>query len=64
MFDEFKKTSLTQKFDFKAFKDHYNQRAVPLFLIDKTNSSLSVFTGDQSLSPQPGQTIISFVRKP
>lgn len=55
-----KKTTLTKEFDFDAFKNLYGKSAVPLFLITE-NKKLNIFTMDKTLSPKPGQTLISLV---
>ena len=55
-----KRTDITEKFSFEAFKTLYGESAVPFFLITE-DRELQVFTIDKGLSPKPGQTIISLV---
>lgn len=55
-----KKTNLTDKFDYEAYQRMYNDRALSLFLIDEVGD-LSIFTTENQLNPQPGQTLISLV---
>ncbi len=55
-----KKTDITEKFGFDAFKALYGESAVPLFLITE-DRKLQVFTANNGLTPKPGQTIISLV---
>lgn len=56
-----KTTQLTRQFNYKAFQELYGDNVIPLFLINETGS-LTVFTTDQELSPQPGNRIISLVK--
>ncbi len=55
-----KATNITEKFDFKAFKDYYGPSVLPLFLINPTGDVI-VFTTDATTKPEPGQTLISLV---
>lgn len=55
-----KTTKLTEQFNYKAFKSMYGKGAISMFLIDPTGQ-MSVFTAGNSLSPQPGDSIISLV---
>jgi NhaP-type Na+/H+ or K+/H+ antiporter len=57
-----KKNLLTEEFDYEAFQSMYGNNAVPLFLIDK-NGYLEVFTTDVTLSPKPGQKLISLTKE-
>lgn len=54
------KVTLTDEFDYADFQAFYEDKALPLFLITETGD-LFVFTVDQELTPQPGQTLISLV---
>lgn len=51
-------TTLTREFNYAAFQNLYGQEAIPLFLITETRQLL-VFTAEEKLTPQPGQTLIS-----
>ncbi|MFC1725641.1 cation:proton antiporter [candidate division KSB1 bacterium] len=53
-------TSLTAEFDFSAFQEHYNNDAVPLFLINQ-DKELIVFSVDKSIEPVSGNILISLV---
>lgn len=55
-----KKTTLTEEFDFEAFKSLYGENALPLFLI-KENGELLVFASDNKPVPQKGQQLIALV---
>ena len=58
-----KKTALTPEFDYKAFRERYGGKALPLFLIRETGE-LEVFAADNPPSPVPGQTLIACVPPP
>ncbi len=53
-----KTTSITETFTYRDFQDYYRQTAVPLFLVTE-RKQLLIFTTNQQLVPQPGQTLIS-----
>lgn len=55
-----KRTPLTEEFDFAAFRGHYGEEALPLFIITEAGA-LRVVTTESAPSPRPGQTIISVV---
>ncbi|UCD65018.1 MAG: cation:proton antiporter [Candidatus Zixiibacteriota bacterium] len=55
-----KKNSMTEAFDYDAFKSKYGPQAVPLFLIPEPGR-LRVCTAVDRISPKPGQAIISIV---
>ncbi len=52
-------TPLTEKFDFEAFKAHYDGRCTVLFTVEKRK--LAIATQDEPLKPLPGQTVIALV---
>ena len=55
-----KKTPLSQRFDYAAFRAQYGNAAISLFVMNETGGLL-VCTADTPLTPQPGQTLISLV---
>jgi hypothetical protein len=55
-----KKTPLTQEFDYRAFREHYRENAIVLFVIDDMRR-LRISTANEPLRPGPGQTLISLV---
>ncbi len=55
-----KKNSITEEFDFEAFKAKYGPSAIVAFLISESGK-LSVATAKDTFSPKPGQSIISIV---
>lgn len=55
-----KKTPLSERFDYAAFRARYGNAVLPLFVMDETGGLL-VCTADTPLTPQPGQTLISLV---
>lgn len=57
---EIKKTRLTKEFDFDAFKEYYQQKVMPLFLITQ-DKELVILTTDKKLTPKAGQTLISMI---
>ncbi len=59
----FKATSLSEEFDYEAFRSHYGESAVPLFAISDAGR-LTVISADAAPSPRPGQTLVSLVDEP
>lgn len=57
-----KKTPLTGEFSYESFKEHYGDKALPMFIIRKDNT-LVVLTSDSTPKPMPGQFLISLVDK-
>jgi hypothetical protein len=57
-----KKTRLTDKFDSNAYKEHYGEMALSLFLVSEEHT-LSIFTANDPPTPRPGQTLIALVDK-
>ncbi len=55
-----KKTSLSDAFDYQAFRGLYGDSAVVLFTIEPSGN-LTVCTAENTVAPQPGQTLISLV---
>jgi len=55
-----KATSLTAEFDYDAFLRHYGASALVLMVIS-SSGRLSIVTADTTLSPQPGEKLISLV---
>jgi hypothetical protein len=55
-----KTTSLTEKFDYQAFKSRYGEESIPLFVVD-ASGNLQVFAQDTQRRPRPGQTLISLI---
>lgn len=58
--NKLKKTKLTEEFGYPEFQEYYENKAMPMFLINE-NKELAVFSPDQELIPKPGQTLISLV---
>jgi NhaP-type Na+/H+ or K+/H+ antiporter len=56
----FKRTRLTKEFDFAAFREHYGETALPLFVV-KESGDVVIATAAEDLEPKPGQTVISLV---
>lgn len=56
-----KTTDLTDEFDYDAFKEHYGESAMPMFLIDQ-NKKMTIFTVDNPPKPKPGQKLISLIK--
>jgi len=59
---EIKATKLTPAYTYQDYYDTYQERMLPLFLVDEQAQTLQVFTAERSLKPQPGQTIISLIQ--
>jgi len=55
-----KATSLTDKFDYAAFRSRYGAASTPLFVVD-TAGNLQVFAQDTQRKPRSGQTLISLI---
>jgi len=54
-----KATSLSEEFDFEAFKNHYGEGTVVLFVID--GETLKVATAGERTEPKKGQTVLALV---
>jgi len=59
-----KKTLLTEEFDFPAFLRQHGDSAVVLFVVAPKSKSISIRNAGESISPQPGQKLISLVTPP
>jgi NhaP-type Na+/H+ or K+/H+ antiporter len=55
-----KKNSMTEEFDFAAFKSKYGDEALPMFVITESGS-LKVWTATDQRLPEPGEKLISIV---
>lgn len=55
-----KATNITAKFTYADLQDHYDNAAIPLFLITE-RKRLQVFTVDTQPVPRAGQTLISLI---
>jgi NhaP-type Na+/H+ or K+/H+ antiporter len=55
-----KATSLTEQFDFDAWREEHGANAVPLLLLD-AEGKLVAWTVDHQLEPAPGHTLIALV---
>ncbi len=58
-----KTTSLSDEFTYEAFREHYGETAVPLFVVTPSRR-LEVITADRPPNPKPGDTLISLVDDP
>jgi NhaP-type Na+/H+ or K+/H+ antiporter len=56
-----KKTQLAERFDYSAFQERHGDQNIPLFLI-KRNGGLAIFTSDNDVFPQPGDSLISLAK--
>ncbi len=56
-----KTTPITEKFNYKRYKEIYGDNTIPLFLISKDREHLTVAAAAQPFTPKPGQTLISIV---
>lgn len=56
----FRSTPLTGQFTFRDYRDRYGERATPMFLVE-SGRIVGVFSADWSLSPSPGQSVISLI---
>ena len=57
-----KSTRLTAEFDYKAFKSHYKDDVIPMFLVTK-DKRLIARTTDIKFEPKSGQIIIALVKE-
>ena len=55
-----KKNTITEEFDFAAFKSKYGEDALPMFVI-KESGDLKVWTAIDQPVPEPGEKLISVV---
>jgi len=55
-----KRTTITEEFDYEAFKDMYGDTALPLVSISEAGK-LSIYTTESPPSPEPGRILISIV---
>jgi NhaP-type Na+/H+ or K+/H+ antiporter len=55
-----KRTPLTKEFDVAAFREHYGESALPLFVV-KESGEIVIGTATAPVDPKPGQTVISLV---
>lgn len=55
-----KTTPLTTEFDYRAFRERYQDKATVLFVIDESGK-LTVATTDAPLAPRPGHRLISLI---
>jgi NhaP-type Na+/H+ and K+/H+ antiporter len=53
-----KSTKLTKDFTYENFKTHYEDKAIPLFVVNE-NKELLVIATDKTPKPKPGHTIIA-----
>ncbi|MGC9329163.1 MAG: hypothetical protein ACP5I1_16135, partial [Candidatus Hinthialibacter sp.] len=58
----FKKTKITQEFDYKKFKQYYQENVIPLFVIHE-NKTIRICDAGEDLTPQAGDTIVALVPK-
>ena len=55
-----KRSRMTEGYDFEAFRGQYGETAIPMFVITESGD-LGVVTAAASITPRPGQTLISLV---
>lgn len=55
-----RRTRLTEKFDYQAYRSMYGDRALSLFLINRAGE-LVIFTADNQPVPREGHTLISLI---
>ena len=53
---------LTEDFTFEDFRLRYGTNAIPLFLI-RNNGDLHVFTAEDPVEPEPGETLIALINR-
>ncbi|MEP0827618.1 MAG: cation:proton antiporter [bacterium] len=58
-----KVNKLTPEFDFDSFERHYRGSAVLLFVMNESGVVTPIIA-DKSVTPRPGQTIVSIVKSP
>jgi hypothetical protein len=58
-----KRNSMTEEFDFAAFKSKYGQDALPMFVITESGN-LRIWTATRQLIPGRGEKLISIVDEP
>lgn len=51
-------TTLTEAFDYPAWRTRHQSRAIPLFALDR-GGRLRVFSGEEALRPEPGWTLLA-----
>ncbi len=51
---------LSAEFDYRAFRAHYGETALPLFVRGESGA-LTVFTTDSPVTPSPGQQLVALV---
>ncbi|MBE0439432.1 MAG: sodium:proton antiporter [Gammaproteobacteria bacterium] len=56
-----KQTNLTDSFNYHDYKQQYGKRAIPLFMFN-AKRQLRFFTGDETLLPEAGWTILALVQ--
>lgn len=56
-----KQTNLTDNFNYDDYKQQYGKRAIPLFIFN-AKRQLRFFTGDDTLIPEAGWTILALVK--
>lgn len=56
----FRGTALTERFTFEDYRERHGERATPLFLVERERL-VGVFSADSSLTPSPGQTVVSLI---
>ena len=55
-----KNTPITEEFDYESFVEHYEEQAIPLFIVTESKR-LTVIPAQQSIEPKPGDTLICLV---
>ena len=55
-------TTLTEAFDFKAFRERYGKTVLLMFVIHESGQ-LSIVTADTPVEPRPGQTVVCLVEE-
>lgn len=58
--DVIKATKLTDQFTYSDYQAHYDNQALPLFIMTD-RKTLAIVTSDSQIAPKPGQTIIGLV---
>lgn len=57
-----KATRLSEEFNYDDYQEQYRQSALPMFTID-TKNRLNIITAKDGYKPEPGHTIIGFVKE-